>query len=63
MYQLLIVDDEPAICASLSFALEDSFKVCEAHDADEALESIRRKEIDIVLLDLRLGSSDGIEVL
>ena len=63
MRQLLIVDDEPAICASLSFALEDSFKVCEAHDADEALEAIRRKEIDIVLLDLRLGSSDGIEVL
>ena len=63
MHQLLIADDEPAICASLSFALEDNFKVHEAHDADEALEAVRRKEIDIVLLDLKLGSSDGIEVL
>lgn len=63
MHQLLIADDEPAICASLSFALEDSFKVCEAHAADEAMETIRRKEIDIVLLDLKLGSSDGLEVL
>ncbi len=63
MRQLLIVDDEPAICASLSFALEDEFRVFEAHDAITALEAIRQKEIDIVLLDLKLGCSDGLEVL
>ncbi len=40
MRQLLIVDDEPAICASLSFALEDEFRVFEAHDAITALEAI-----------------------
>lgn len=63
MYHLLIVDDEPAICASLSFALEDGFKVHEARTAAEALATIRNREIDIVLLDLKLGASDGIEVL
>ena len=63
MHHLLIADDEPAICASLSFALEDSFKVYAAHDADETLATLNRKEIDIVLLDLKLGASDGIEVL
>ncbi len=63
MRQLLIVDDEPAICASLSFALEDEFRVFEAHTAIAALEAVRQKEIDLVLLDLKLGSSDGLELL
>ena len=63
MRHLLIVDDEPAICASLSFALEDEFRVFEAHTAQAALEAVRQKDIDIVLLDLKLGQTDGMEVL
>ena len=63
MRYLLIVDDEPAICASLSFALEDEFRVFEAHTAQAALEAVRQKDIDIVLLDLKLGQTDGMEVL
>ena len=63
MRYLLIVDDEPAICASLSFALEDKFRVFEAHTAQAALEAVRQKDIDVVLLDLKLGQTDGMEVL
>ena len=63
MRHLLIVDDEPAICASLSFALEDEFRVFEAHTAQAALEAVRQKDIDVVLLDLKLGQTDGMEVL
>ena len=63
MRYLLIVDDEPAICASLSFALEDEFRVFEAHTAQAALEAVRQKDIDVVLLDLKLGQTDGMEVL
>ena len=63
MYRLLIIDDEPAICASLSFALEDSFIVAEAHSAAEGLRAIGSREFDIVLLDLKLGLDDGVEVL
>ncbi|NMC30965.1 MAG: sigma-54-dependent Fis family transcriptional regulator [Veillonellaceae bacterium] len=63
MHQLLIIDDEPAICASLTFALEDSFQVSEAHSAEEGLQAIRNREFDIVLLDLKLGLDDGIETL
>ena len=63
MRHLLIVDDEPAICASLSFALEDEFRVFEAHTAQAALAAVRQKDIDIVLLDLKLGQTDGMEVL
>ena len=63
MYRLLIIDDEPAICASLSFALEDSFIVAEAHSAAECLQAIDSREFDIALLDLKLGLDDGVEVL
>ena len=63
MRHLLIVDDEPAICASLSFALEDEFRVFEAHTAQIALAAVRQKDIDVVLLDLKLGQTDGMEVL
>ena len=63
MRNLLIVDDEPAICASLSFALEDEFRVFEAHTAQIALAAVRQKDIDVVLLDLKLGQTDGMEVL
>ena len=63
MYRLLIIDDEPAICASLSFALEDSFVVAEAHSAAEGLRTIGSREFDIVLLDLKLGLDDGVDVL
>jgi DNA-binding NtrC family response regulator len=63
MRHLLIVDDEPAICASLSFALEDEFRVFEAHAAQAALAAVRQKDIDVVLLDLKLGQTDGMEVL
>ena len=63
MYKLIIIDDEPAICASLQFALEDAYEVYTAHNEADGIDIIINGEIDVVLLDLKLGSSDGIEVL
>lgn len=63
MTRLLIVDDEPAICASLSFALEDDFDVFTAKDEQTALAVLEQEEIDCVLLDLNLGSTSGLELL
>lgn len=63
MTRLLIVDDEPAICASLSFALEDDFDVFTAKDEQTALAALEQEEIDCVLLDLNLGSTSGLELL
>ena len=62
-YKLLIVDDEPAITASLQFALEDEFQVLVANNGADARDIVAAGEIDIVLLDLKLGAEDGIEVL
>ena len=63
MYKLMIVEDEPAICSSLQFALEDDYEVYTANNEADAIDIIANGEIDLVLLDLRLGDSDGIEVL
>ncbi|MED4586129.1 sigma-54 dependent transcriptional regulator [Brevibacillus choshinensis] len=63
MQNLLIVDDEPSICVSLGFALEDDYAVWTATDAETALETVQREQIDCVLLDLSLGQSSGLSLL
>ena len=63
MYKILIVDDEPAICTSLTFALEDYYTVFTACSEQETIDFIQNNEINMVLLDLKLGNSDGLEVL
>lgn len=63
MSKLLIVDDEPAICNSLFFALMDKFTIYEAYNAESALRIMTAEKIDLVLLDMKLGKSNGLEVL
>jgi NtrC-family two-component system response regulator AlgB len=60
----LIVDDEPNIRSTLSVCLESIG--CEVHPAAgarEALAVVERRPFDIVFLDIRLGSADGIALL
>lgn len=63
MKHLLIVDDEPSICVSLSFALEDDYVVWTATDAHAALEMVQAERIDCVLLDQSLGQTSGLALL
>jgi two-component system response regulator AtoC len=46
MANLLIVDDEPSICVSVSFALEDDYTVWTATDAATAEEIVKTEAID-----------------
>lgn len=61
--KILIVDDEQAICTSLEFALEEDYEVITTTKPEKALEIIKEQDIDLCLLDLRIGKVDGIEVL
>ncbi|MBP1865619.1 DNA-binding NtrC family response regulator [Clostridium tetanomorphum] len=63
LYNMLIVDDETSICTSLSFALEDNYNIFIANNEKMAMEVVNNNDINIVLLDLRLGDDDGIDVL
>ncbi len=64
MQTILIVDDEAEIRSALQGVLEDEgYKTLLANSGEECLETLRRKPVDIVLLDVWLPGMDGLEAL
>lgn len=64
MARILIVDDEPAVRMMLEAALRPAgYRVHSVGSGTEARTQIGDAEFDVVLLDLRLGDVDGIQVL
>jgi len=62
--RILVVDDEPAILRFLRAGLShQGYLVSEAETGKAALDLIRRKAADLIVLDLGLPDRDGIEVL
>lgn len=60
MKTVLIVDDEPDILMLLRLALEAAgYETVEASDGQEALELIRARHPDVVLLDVMMPGMDG----
>lgn len=63
MQHVLLVDDEEALRASLSYALvKAGYKVTAAADGLTALNMVRDKIPDVILLDLMLPGMEGMEV-
>lgn len=61
---ILIVDDEAAIRASLSGILEDEgFVPMAAASAEEGLQLLEEKAVNLVLLDIWMPGMDGLEAL
>ncbi len=61
--KILLVDDEPSILLSLEFLMEqEGYDVYTATDGDEALQSVREKLPDLILLDIMMPKRDGFEV-
>lgn len=60
---ILVIDDEEEICTSLKFALEDQYDVSIASAAEIGLGMLLKQNFDVILLDLRIGNIDGIDVL
>ena len=61
--KILIADDEVKITEILKAYLESAgFEAFAAHDAKSALESVRMKNPDLVILDLMLPDMPGEEV-
>ncbi|HET6220586.1 MAG TPA: response regulator, partial [Dongiaceae bacterium] len=61
---ILIVDDEPPIRRLLrnTLAVQD-YRVVEAATGKEAIDAARREKPDLVVLDLGLPDSDGMDVI
>jgi DNA-binding response OmpR family regulator len=61
--RVLVVDDEKLIVKGIRFSLEqDGMEVDCAYDGEEALEAAKKKEYDVVLLDVMLPKFSGFEV-
>jgi DNA-binding NtrC family response regulator len=64
MERILIIDDEAFIRENVERILgEEGYAVLGAASGAEALELVTGEELDLVLLDLNLGSENGIDVL
>lgn len=60
---ILVVDDEPFICRSLTFILrKGDYHVLEARDGEEGLALIREQKPDLVFLDVMMPKLDGFGV-
>lgn len=60
---ILVVDDEPFICRSLTFVLrKDNYRVLEARNGEEALAIIRDQRPDLVFLDVMMPKVNGFQV-
>lgn len=61
--KVLVVDDEKLIVKGIRFSLEqDGMEVDCAYDGEEALEAAKKKDYDVVLLDVMLPKMTGFEV-
>ncbi len=62
-FKVLVVDDEPFICRSLSFVLrKQDYEVSEARNGEEALELIRKIRPDLVFMDVMMPRMNGFDV-
>ncbi len=64
MVKILVVDDEEEVCAlTKSFLTKRNYNVLTATTDLEAIEMVKKEHPQVVLLDILLGSSSGLDVL
>ena len=60
---MLVVDDELGVRESLKIVFAKDFRLLEADSVDAALPKVRTEKPNVVLLDVLLPKTDGIELL
>ena len=61
---ILVIDDEENFLTLVRWFLSQrGFEIQTASSTDEALEIVEEKSFDIALLDIRLGTADGLSLL
>ena len=62
--RLLIVEDEKKLCDTVAKSLYGAgYEVDTCYDGDEALDYIFAEKYDLIVLDLNLPGTDGMDVL
>jgi two-component system, sensor histidine kinase and response regulator len=60
---LLIVDDENTVRQSLQVVFKDDYQVIAAGDGATAIQLAKNNKVDVAILDIKMASMSGIEVL
>jgi len=60
---ILVVDDEQGARDSLEVILEDNYQVLTAESGQEALVTLKKTPVDVILLDVHMPEMDGLETL
>jgi DNA-binding response OmpR family regulator len=61
---ILVVDDDPdARCIATTILESEGYGVVEAETAERALDTMRNRRVDLVILDLALPGTPGLELL
>ena len=63
MYQILVVEDEPAIAGALRrFLSDEGYLVEVAYDGETGLDLIRQSDPDLIILDVILPKINGLDI-
>ena len=62
-YELLVADDDAEFRRTLRLVLEPHVDLCEAACGEEAVEIVRTRSIDLVLLDMHMQALSGLDTL
>ena len=62
-YELLLADDDAEFRRTLRLVLEPHVALCEAECGEEAVEIVRTRHIDLVLLDMNMRALSGLDTL
>jgi CheY-like chemotaxis protein len=62
-YELLLADDDAEFRGILRQVLEPHVELCEAACGEEAVEIVRTRSIDLVLLDMNMRALSGLDTL
>ncbi|MBS0263818.1 MAG: response regulator [Planctomycetes bacterium] len=62
-YELLLADDDAEFRAILRQVLEPHVDLCEADCGEQALEIVRSRHVDLVLLDMHMQQLTGLDTL
>jgi two-component system, sensor histidine kinase and response regulator len=60
---LLIVDDEDTVRQSLRVIFKDDYQILMASDGASAIETAQKTRVDVAILDIKMATMSGIEVL
>ena len=62
-YELLVADDDAEFRRTLRLVLEPHVELCEAACGEEAVEIVRTRKVDLVLLDMHMQALSGLDTL